>query len=106
MTSVWHMPRAMSSFAQAGWNVQAYPVDFRTAPVTPWTTYSLNQALRAKVVPGLARIRGVVGLSAAGAYGATTARAVTFSMRRPSSSSTVKCQAAQSMVSPTKATAR
>jgi len=46
VTSAWHMPRAMSSFAQAGWNVHAYPVDFRTAPVTPWTTYSLNQALR------------------------------------------------------------
>lgn len=46
VTSAWHMPRAMARFEQAGWQVHAYPVDFRTAPATPWTTYSLTLALR------------------------------------------------------------
>lgn len=46
LTSAWHMPRAMAAFTQAGWNVQAYPVDFRTAPHTPWSRYSLGQSLR------------------------------------------------------------
>jgi uncharacterized SAM-binding protein YcdF (DUF218 family) len=41
VTSAWHMPRSMATFAKAGWNVTAYPVDFRTGPVTPWTDYSL-----------------------------------------------------------------
>jgi uncharacterized SAM-binding protein YcdF (DUF218 family) len=31
VTSAWHMPRAMGCFRQAGFNVEAYPVDFRTA---------------------------------------------------------------------------
>lgn len=36
VTSAWHMPRAMESFRREGWNVQAYPVDFRSDPyVTP-----------------------------------------------------------------------
>ncbi len=43
LTSAWHMPRAMASFTKAGWNVTAYPVDFRTAPQTPWTEYSLSE---------------------------------------------------------------
>lgn len=42
VTSAWHMPRSMGSFQKAGWNVTAYPVDFRTAPSTPWTEYSLR----------------------------------------------------------------
>jgi uncharacterized SAM-binding protein YcdF (DUF218 family) len=42
LTSAWHMPRAMGSFRKAGWNVTAYPVDFRTASATPWTNYSLS----------------------------------------------------------------
>lgn len=42
ITSAWHMPRAMGTFTKAGWNVTAYPVDFRTAPSTPWTEYSLR----------------------------------------------------------------
>ena len=41
LTSAWHMPRAMATFAKAGWNVTAYPVDFRTGDPTPWTEYSL-----------------------------------------------------------------
>ncbi len=40
VTSAWHMPRAMATFTKAGWNVTAYPVDFRTGSATPWTEYS------------------------------------------------------------------
>jgi uncharacterized SAM-binding protein YcdF (DUF218 family) len=43
ITSAWHMPRAMATFEKAGWNVTAYPVDFRTGLDTPWTRYSLAQ---------------------------------------------------------------
>ncbi|MES2581954.1 MAG: YdcF family protein [Pseudomonadota bacterium] len=46
VTSAWHMPRSMATFTKAGWNVTAYPVDFRTGPATPWTEYSLGPALR------------------------------------------------------------
>lgn len=46
VTSAWHMPRAMATFAKAGWNVTAYPVDYRTGPTTPWTEYALGPALR------------------------------------------------------------
>ncbi len=46
VTSAWHMPRSMATFAKAGWNVTAYPVDFRTGFSTPWTEYSLGPALR------------------------------------------------------------
>lgn len=31
VTSAWHMPRAMGVFRQVGFNVDAWPVDFRTA---------------------------------------------------------------------------
>ena len=41
VSSAWHMPRAMASFTRAGWNVTAYPVDFRTGRFTPWSQYSL-----------------------------------------------------------------
>jgi uncharacterized SAM-binding protein YcdF (DUF218 family) len=41
VTSAWHMPRSVATFAKAGWNVTAYPVDFRTGATTPWTEYSL-----------------------------------------------------------------
>lgn len=43
LTSAWHMPRALATFRKAGWNVTAYPVDFRTGTQTPWTQYSLAQ---------------------------------------------------------------
>lgn len=46
VTSAWHMPRSMGTFVKAGWNVTAYPVDFRTSPSTPWTEYSLSQGVR------------------------------------------------------------
>lgn len=42
LTSAWHMPRAIGSFRKAGWNVTAYPVDFRTGLATPWSNYSLS----------------------------------------------------------------
>jgi uncharacterized SAM-binding protein YcdF (DUF218 family) len=41
LTSAWHMPRSMATFEKAGWNVTAYPVDFRTGTSTPWTDYDL-----------------------------------------------------------------
>lgn len=45
VTSAWHMPRSMATFKKAGWNVQAYPVDFRTGSHTPWTAYSLKNGV-------------------------------------------------------------
>lgn len=45
VTSAWHMPRSMAVFRKAGWNVTAYPVDFRTAGNTPWTEYSLRDGV-------------------------------------------------------------
>lgn len=35
VTSAWHMPRAVGCFRQAGFTVEAYPVDYRTAGWTP-----------------------------------------------------------------------
>jgi uncharacterized SAM-binding protein YcdF (DUF218 family) len=32
----------MALFQHAGWNVVAYPVDFRTGSATPWYEYSLG----------------------------------------------------------------
>ncbi|MDP2368293.1 YdcF family protein [Rhodoferax sp.] len=43
LTSASHMPRAMASYQKAGWNVTAYPVDFRAGLHTPWWEYSLSQ---------------------------------------------------------------
>lgn len=43
LTSAWHMPRAMAAFQKVGWNVSAYPVDFRAASDTPWSQYSLQR---------------------------------------------------------------
>lgn len=45
VTSAWHMPRSMATFTKAGWNVTAYPVDFRTGADTPWTEYSLRDGV-------------------------------------------------------------
>ena len=41
VTSASHMPRALATFEKLGWNVTAYPVDYRTGTETPWTQYSL-----------------------------------------------------------------
>jgi uncharacterized SAM-binding protein YcdF (DUF218 family) len=46
MTSAWHMPRAMATFNKTGWNVSAYPVDFRAGLQTPWTQYSMDQGVK------------------------------------------------------------
>jgi uncharacterized SAM-binding protein YcdF (DUF218 family) len=46
VTSAWHMPRSMGTFRKAGWNVTAYPVDFRTGNETPWHMYSLADGTR------------------------------------------------------------
>lgn len=46
LTSAYHMPRAMATFRKAGWNVTAYPVDFRTGLSTPWTQYSMAAGAR------------------------------------------------------------
>jgi len=35
----------MAVFVKAGWNVTAYPVDFRSATTTPWTEYSLREGV-------------------------------------------------------------
>ena len=45
VTSAWHMPRAMATFSKAGWNVTAYPVDFYSAPATPWSAYTFQESL-------------------------------------------------------------
>ncbi|PIW08090.1 MAG: YdcF family protein [Comamonadaceae bacterium CG17_big_fil_post_rev_8_21_14_2_50_60_13] len=46
LTSASHMPRAMAAFRKAGWNVTAYPVDFRAGKATPWTQYTLDQGVK------------------------------------------------------------
>jgi uncharacterized SAM-binding protein YcdF (DUF218 family) len=46
VTSAWHMPRAMATFKRAGWNVTAYPVDFRAGQATPWTQYSMDGGVK------------------------------------------------------------
>ena len=41
VTSAWHMPRSMATFQKAGWNVTAYPVDFRTGDTSNWLDFSM-----------------------------------------------------------------
>lgn len=36
VTSAFHMPRAMGTFRKAGWDIQAYPVDYSTSPSFKW----------------------------------------------------------------------
>ena len=36
VTSAFHMPRAIGTFRKAGWNIQAYPVDFNTPQNFQW----------------------------------------------------------------------
>jgi uncharacterized SAM-binding protein YcdF (DUF218 family) len=41
VTSGWHMPRAMGLFRKAGFNVEAWPVDYRTTgPSDAWLLFS------------------------------------------------------------------
>ncbi|MBB1077439.1 YdcF family protein [Rhodoferax sp. 4810] len=46
LTSAYHMPRSMAVFQKAGWNVTAYPVDFRAGMATPWSQYSMDQGVK------------------------------------------------------------
>jgi len=46
LTTASHMPRAMATFQRAGWNVSAYPVDFRAGKATPWTQYMLDEGIK------------------------------------------------------------
>ena len=46
LTSAWHMPRSMATFTKAGWNVTAYPVDFRTGNHTPWSEFDTGDGLK------------------------------------------------------------
>ncbi|MDZ7920712.1 YdcF family protein [Rhodoferax sp.] len=41
VTSAWHMPRSMATFQKAGWNVTAYPVDFRTGADSDWLDFAM-----------------------------------------------------------------
>jgi uncharacterized SAM-binding protein YcdF (DUF218 family) len=41
VTSAWHMPRSMAVFVKAGWNVTAYPVDYRTGKTSDWLDFNL-----------------------------------------------------------------
>lgn len=43
VTSASHMPRSMATFVKAGWNVTAYPVDFRTGQRSDWLDFSLAE---------------------------------------------------------------
>jgi len=45
LTSAWHMPRALATFARAGWNVTPWPADYRSGRHTPWWRYSWARAL-------------------------------------------------------------
>lgn len=43
LTSAAHMPRAMATFKAAGWNVTAYPVDYRSKTALRWWDFSLAE---------------------------------------------------------------
>jgi uncharacterized SAM-binding protein YcdF (DUF218 family) len=45
LTSAWHMARAKATFEKAGWNVTAYPVDFRAESPLNWSRYSLQEGV-------------------------------------------------------------
>ena len=45
VTSAWHMPRAVGSFRAVGWEVTAWPVDYRTFPGGYGLGFDLPRAL-------------------------------------------------------------
>ena len=47
LTSANHMPRSMGVFRKAGWNVVAYPVDYRAVRHPDWFEYSLREGVQA-----------------------------------------------------------
>jgi uncharacterized SAM-binding protein YcdF (DUF218 family) len=60
VTSARHMPRAVGAFRQAGWRVDAFPVDYRTRRIlSPWR--DLNFSARLSVLG--AALREWVGLA-------------------------------------------
>ena len=65
LTSANHMPRSMATFLHAGWNVTAYPVDFRAGAKTPWTQYSLQKGAQ-KWHVALHEMLGLLAYSLAG----------------------------------------
>ena len=42
LTSGAHMPRALATFRKVGWNVTAYPLDFRKKTRVAWSDFSLS----------------------------------------------------------------
>ena len=42
VTSAYHMPRAVSLFEAAGWNIIPYPVDYHTPKSIPWYFINFN----------------------------------------------------------------
>jgi uncharacterized SAM-binding protein YcdF (DUF218 family) len=40
VTSAWHMPRALATFQQSGWNVVAYPVDYFAPATINWFEFN------------------------------------------------------------------
>ncbi len=42
LTSAFHLPRAMRVFEHVGWNVTAWPVDYRTTAHASWFDFSLH----------------------------------------------------------------
>ncbi len=42
LTSAFHLPRAMGAFRHAGWNVTAWPVDYRVTAHDSWFDFSLH----------------------------------------------------------------
>lgn len=65
LTSASHMPRAMATFRQNGWNVSAYPVDFRAGKVTPWSQYTLDRGVK-KWRIGLHEVIGLLAYKLSG----------------------------------------
>lgn len=65
LTSASHMPRALAAFRKAGWNVTAYPVDFRAGHSTPWTQYTLDQGVK-KWRLGLHEVIGLLAYKLSG----------------------------------------
>lgn len=47
LTSANHMPRSMGVFRKAGWNVVAYPVDYRSIQHPDWLAFSLRAGVAA-----------------------------------------------------------
>jgi uncharacterized SAM-binding protein YcdF (DUF218 family) len=65
MTSAWHMPRSMAAFKAAGWNVTAYPVDFRAGLHTPWSQYNMDIGVK-KWRTGLHELLGLLAYKMTG----------------------------------------